>query len=85
MGAIVAPRLRSTNLALSIFHLFALFLSHDGSVDQVLKGGEGMIHQLVVQGINQASQETVLSLGISVDIFRSIAGQLQKSVSVLTN
>jgi hypothetical protein len=85
MGAIVAPRLRSTNLALSIFHLFVLFLSHDGSVDQVLKGGEGMIHQLVVQGINQASQETVLSLGISVDIFRSIAGQLQKSVSVLTN
>jgi hypothetical protein len=41
---VVAPRLRSSNHALSIFHLFALFLSHDGSVDQVLKGGEGIIH-----------------------------------------
>jgi hypothetical protein len=45
---IVAPGLRSTNLALSILHLFALLLSHDGSVDKVLKGGEGMIHELVV-------------------------------------
>jgi hypothetical protein len=74
MGAIIALELRSTKLALSIFHLFALFLSHDCSVEQVLKGGEDMIHQLVVQGINQASQETVLPLGINVDIFRSIAG-----------
>jgi hypothetical protein len=48
MGAIVALELRSTNLALSIFHLFTLFLSHDCSIDQVLKGEEGMIHQLVV-------------------------------------
>jgi hypothetical protein len=66
-------------------HLRALFLSHHRSVDQVLKGGEGMIHQLLVQGINQSTQETILSLGISVDIFRSIAGQLQKSICVLTN
>jgi hypothetical protein len=33
-----------------------------------------MIHQLIVQGINQASQETVLPLGICVDIFRIIEG-----------
>jgi hypothetical protein len=45
---IVAPGLRSTNLALLIFHLLALLLSHDGPIDQVLKGGEGMIHQLIV-------------------------------------
>jgi hypothetical protein len=85
MGAIVAPRLRSTNLTLSILHLLALLLSHDCSVDQVLKGGEGMIHQLIVQGIDQVSQETVLPLGICVDIFRSIAGQLQKSIYILTH
>jgi hypothetical protein len=43
-GVIVGPGLRSTNLALSIFHLLLLFLSHDGSIDQVLEGGEGTIH-----------------------------------------
>jgi hypothetical protein len=40
---------------------------------------------LVLQRVNQASQETVLSLGVGVDIFRSIARQLQKPVSVLTD
>jgi hypothetical protein len=44
-----------------------------------------MIRQLILKGINQASKETILSLGIYVDILRSIAGQLQKLVSVLTN
>jgi hypothetical protein len=83
-GAIVAPGRRSPIMRF-VLHLRALFLSHHRSVDQVLKGGEGMIHQLLVQGINQSTQETVLSLGISVDIFRSIAGQLQKSICVLTN
>jgi hypothetical protein len=34
----------------------------------MLKGREGMVHQLVVQGVNQPSQELVLPLGISVDI-----------------
>jgi hypothetical protein len=70
---------------LLISHLFALLLSHDCFVDQVVKGVEGMIHQLIVQWINQASQEMVLPLGIRVDIFRSIAGQQQKLVSVLTD
>jgi hypothetical protein len=46
---------------------------------------EGMIHQLVLQRVNQASQETVLSLGVGVDIFRSIARQLQKPVPGLTD
>jgi hypothetical protein len=49
---IAASRLRSTDLALAILHLFVLLLCHDGSVDQVLKDGEGMIHQLIVQGID---------------------------------
>jgi hypothetical protein len=44
-----------------------------------------MIHQMILQRINQASQEMILPLGICVDILRSIAGQLQKLVSVLTD
>jgi hypothetical protein len=59
---------------LLVFHLLAFSFSHDCSIDQVLEGGEGMIHRLVVHGINQASHEHVLPLGISVDVFRSIAG-----------
>jgi hypothetical protein len=68
-----APGLRSTNLALSVFHLPSLPVSHYGSVDQMLKGREGMVHQLVVKGVNQTSQEPILSLGISIDIFKCIA------------
>jgi hypothetical protein len=60
-------------------------LCHDCSVNQVLECREGMIHQLVLQRVDQASQETVLSLGVAVDIFRSIAGQLQKPVPLLTD
>jgi hypothetical protein len=71
--AIAASRLRSTNLALVILHL-VLLLYHDCSIDQMLECGEGMIHQLIMQGINQASQETILPLGVYADIFRSIAG-----------
>jgi hypothetical protein len=70
---IAASRLRSTNLALAILHLFTLPLRHDCSVNQVLKSGEGMIHQLILQRDDQASQETILPLGVGVDIFRSIA------------
>jgi hypothetical protein len=84
-GAIAAPRLGPTNLALAILHLLALLLCHDCSVDQVLKCGAEMVHHLIVLGIDQACQETILPLGICVDIFRSIAGQLQKLVSVLTD
>jgi hypothetical protein len=82
--AISASRLRSTNLTLAILHLFALPLCHDCSINQVLKSGEGMIHQLILQRVDQASQETILSLGVGVDIFRSVVRQLQKPVSVLT-
>jgi hypothetical protein len=85
MRTIAASRLRSTNLALAILHLFALPLYHDRSINQVLECGEGMIHQLILQRVDQASQETILPLGVGVDIFRSIARQLQKPVSVLTN
>jgi hypothetical protein len=61
----------STDLALSVFHLLALPLSHD--IDQMLKGKEGMVHQLVVKRVNQTSQEHVLHLGISADILRYVA------------
>jgi hypothetical protein len=44
-----------------------------------------MIHQLILQRVDQASQEMILPLGVGVDIFRSIARQLQKPVSVLTD
>jgi hypothetical protein len=40
---------------------------------------------LVLKRVDQASQETILSLGVDVDIFRSIVRQLQKPVPVLTD
>ena len=80
-----ASRLGSTDLALTIFHLLALSLCHDCSVNQVLECWEGVIHQLILQRVNQASQKTVLSLGVGVDIFGSVARQLQKLVPVLTD
>jgi hypothetical protein len=83
--AIAASRLGPTDLALVILHVFTLPLCHDCSINQVLKSGEGMIHQLILQRVDQASQEMILPLGVGVDIFRSIARQLQKLVSVLTN
>ena len=83
--AIAASRLGSTNLTLAVLYLFTLPLCHDCSVNQVLEHGEGMIHQLILQRVDQASQETILSLGVGVDIFRTIARQLQKPVSVLTD
>jgi hypothetical protein len=49
-GTVAAPSLQSTELALPVFHLPTLPLSHDGSIDQMLKGKEGMVHQLVVKG-----------------------------------
>jgi hypothetical protein len=58
---------------------------HDCSVYQMLEGREGVVHQLIVEGINQSSQKVVLPLGIRVDIFRSITRQLQKLVPVLTD
>jgi hypothetical protein len=50
MGTTAAPSLRSTNLALPVFHLPTLPLSHDSFIDQMLKGREGMVHQPVVKG-----------------------------------
>jgi hypothetical protein len=44
-----------------------------------------VVHQLVVEGINQSSQEVVLPLGIRVDIFWGITRQLQKLVPVLAD
>jgi hypothetical protein len=63
------PSLRSTSLAFPVLHLTTLPFSHDCSVDQMLEGREGVVHQLVVEVINQSSQEAVLPLGIRVDIF----------------
>jgi hypothetical protein len=85
MRAIAASKLRSTDLTLAILHFFVLSLCHDCSINQVLKCREGMIHQLILQRVDQASQEMILSLGVGVDIFRSIAGQLQTPVPVLTD
>jgi hypothetical protein len=41
---------------------------HDCSVYQMLEGRKGVVHQLIVEGINQSSQKAVLPLGIRVDI-----------------
>jgi hypothetical protein len=84
-GMTATPNLRSTDLAFSVLHLPTLPFSHDCPVNQMLEGRESVVHQLVVEGINQSSQEAVLPLGIRVDIFWGITWQLQKLVPVLTN
>jgi hypothetical protein len=66
------PNVRSTNLALPILHLTTLPFCHDCSVDQMLEGREGVVHQLIVEGIDQSSQEAILPLGICVDILWGI-------------
>jgi hypothetical protein len=58
------PNLRSTNLAFPVLHLPTLPFCHDCSVYQMLEGREGVVHQLIVEGINQSSQEAILPLGI---------------------
>jgi hypothetical protein len=72
-GTVAAPSLRPTDLPLPVFRLPALPLSHDSSINQMLKGRECMVHQLVMKGVNQTSQEPVLPLGISVDILGCVA------------
>jgi hypothetical protein len=67
-----ATNLRSTDLALPVFHLPVLPLSHS-SIDQMLEGIEGMVHQLVVKGVNQTSQKPLLLLGINIDILKCVA------------
>jgi hypothetical protein len=49
------PSLRSTNLAFPVLHLPTLPFSHDCPVNQMLEGGESVVHELVVEGINQSS------------------------------
>jgi hypothetical protein len=34
----------------------------------MLEGREGVVHQLIVEGVDQSSQQAVLSLGIRVDV-----------------
>jgi hypothetical protein len=75
-GTAATPDLRSTNLVFPILHLLMLPFSHNGSIDQMLEGRESMVHQVVVEGINQSSQEAVLPLGIRVDIFWGVTWQL---------
>jgi hypothetical protein len=82
-GTAATPGLRSTNLVFPVIHLLTLPFSHNFSVDQMLEGGEGVVHQLVVKGINQTSQETVLPLSIRIDIFWRVTWQMQKLVPVL--
>ena len=53
--AVAASKLGSTDLALTIFHLLALSLRHDRSINQVLECREGVIHQLILKRVNQAS------------------------------
>jgi hypothetical protein len=71
-GTTATPDLRSTDLVLPILHLPMLPFSHDCSVYQMLEGGESVVHELVMEGINQSSQKAVLQLGICVDVFWGI-------------
>jgi hypothetical protein len=43
--------------------------SHDCPINQMLEGVESVVHELVVEGINQSSQKAVLPLSIRVDVF----------------
>jgi hypothetical protein len=76
VGMTANPDLRSTNLALPILHLSMLPFSHDCCVNQMLEGGESVVHELVMEGINQSSQKAVLLLGICVDVEREIGSNL---------
>jgi hypothetical protein len=38
----------------------------------MLEGGEGVVHQLIMEGIDQSSHEAELSLAICVDILWGI-------------
>jgi hypothetical protein len=42
----------------------------------MLEGGESVVHELVMEGINQSSQKAVLLLGICVDVEREIGSNL---------
>jgi hypothetical protein len=63
------PDLRSTNLAFPVLHFLTLPFSHDCSDYQVLEGGESVVHELVMEEINQSSQKAILPLSIRIDIF----------------
>jgi hypothetical protein len=54
-GTTATPSLRSTDLAFPVLHLPTLPFSHDCPVNQMMEGRESVIHQLVVEGINQSS------------------------------
>jgi hypothetical protein len=71
-GATAAPGLWSTHLVFSIFHLLALPLGHDCSIDQMLEGGEGVIHQQGMQGVDQTSYEPVPPFSINANVFGCI-------------
>jgi hypothetical protein len=45
------PDLRSTNLAFPVLHLPTLPFSHNSPIDQMLEGREGVVHQLVMEGV----------------------------------
>jgi hypothetical protein len=77
------PNLRSTNLVFLVLHLLTLPFYHHCSVDQMLEGREGVVHELVMEGINQSSQKAVLPLSICFDIFWGVTRQLQKLVPIL--
>jgi hypothetical protein len=72
MGTTATPGLRSTNLAFHVLHLPALPFGHDCSVDQMQECRDGVVHQLVLKGVNQTYQEIVLPLGICIDILECI-------------
>jgi hypothetical protein len=38
----------------------------------MMEGGESVVHELVMEGINQSSQKAGLPLGIYVDVFWGI-------------
>ena len=72
----VAARLLRLLFALLFLHLATSILRHDSSVYQVLAVRKGMVHKLVPEWIDQAFEETVLLLGVGVNLLWTVAGQL---------
>jgi hypothetical protein len=52
------PGLRPTNLVLPILYLPTLPFCHDCPINQMLEGGESVVHELIVEGINQSSRKS---------------------------
>jgi hypothetical protein len=67
------------NLVLSVFHFLVLPFGHDCSINQVLEGGESVVHQLVMQGLTKPLMNMYCLLASRVDVYYLLASELTSS------